>query len=112
MWIIYLAADKKGWASLIVLLVVASHGFGMLALWLQRRQATPAIAGAGGSTAMAEGGPPAEQHFPGPSSLETGSSPRPRSSSCSSAHSMWRILTAPSVRSGPQERAAKVPRSF
>jgi hypothetical protein len=68
LWIIYLAADQKGWAwaAFVVLLVVASLGFGMLALWLQRRQAagSPALAGTGGSTAMAEGSMPAEQHFP------------------------------------------------
>jgi hypothetical protein len=68
LWIIYLAADKKGWAwaAFVVLLVVASLGFGMLALWLQRRQATPALAGARGSAPMAEGSTPAEQHFPVP----------------------------------------------
>jgi hypothetical protein len=48
--------------------VVASLGFAMFALWLQRRQATPALAGAGAGvpTAMGEGGMPAEQHFPVP----------------------------------------------
>jgi hypothetical protein len=70
LWIIYLAADTKGWAwaAFVVLLVVASLGFGMLALWLQRRQATgsPALAGSGGSAAMTEGSTPAEQHFPVP----------------------------------------------
>lgn len=68
LWIIYLAADTKGWAwaAFIVLLVVASLGFGMLALWLQRRQAAPAVAGAGGTGTMAEGSTPAEQHFPVP----------------------------------------------
>jgi hypothetical protein len=70
LWIIYLAADTKGWAwaAFVVLLFVASLGFGMLALWLQRRQAagSPALAGAGGSATMAEGSTPAEQHFPVP----------------------------------------------
>jgi hypothetical protein len=64
LWIVYLAADKKGiaWAAFVVLLVVASLGFGMFALWLQRRQTTPA------PPAMAGGaeGVPAEQHFPVP----------------------------------------------
>jgi hypothetical protein len=72
LWIIYLAADKKvfAWIAFALLLVVATLGFAMLALWLQRRQAAPALAGAGagvgGPTAMAEGGMPAEQHFPVP----------------------------------------------
>jgi len=65
LWIVYLANDKKGfaWAAFAVLLVVASLGFGMLALWLQRRQAAIAV---GGSATMAEGSTPAEQHFPVP----------------------------------------------
>jgi hypothetical protein len=68
LWIIYLAADKKGWAwaAFVVLLIVASLGFGMLALWLQRRQTSPALAGAGASAAAPEGSKPAEQHFPVP----------------------------------------------
>jgi hypothetical protein len=70
LWVIYLAADRKGWAwaAFVVLLVVASLGFGMLALWLQRRQAaaTPAAAGVGGTAAAAEDSTPAEQHFPVP----------------------------------------------
>lgn len=70
LWIIYLAADTKGWAwaAFGVLLVVASLGFGMLALWIQRRQSagSPALAGAGGSATMVEGNTPAEQHFPVP----------------------------------------------
>lgn len=65
LWIVYLASDKKGfaWAGFALLLVVASLGFGMLALWLQRRQATPV---ATGSTSLGEGTVPAEQHFPLP----------------------------------------------
>ena len=48
-----------------MLLVVASLGFGMLALWLQRRQAAPATAEAGaGPTVGLEGSTPAEQYFP------------------------------------------------
>jgi uncharacterized membrane protein SirB2 len=68
LWIVYLASDKKGfaWAGFGLLLVVASLGFGMLALWLQRRQATPAVAGAGGAVGVGEGSTPAEQHFPVP----------------------------------------------
>src|SRR5881392_3333277 len=65
-WIVYLASDKKAlaWVAFGMLLVVASLGFGMLALWLQRRQAAPAVAGTGGGTIGAEGSVPAEQHFP------------------------------------------------
>jgi hypothetical protein len=66
-WIIYLASDKKAfaWIAFALLLVVATLGFGMLALWLQRRKAAPALAGAGAaSAALSEGGVPAEQHFP------------------------------------------------
>jgi hypothetical protein len=68
-WIIYLASDTRAlaWVAFGVLLVVASLGFGMLALWLQRRQASPAVAGAGGASNVGlEGGLPAEQHFPVP----------------------------------------------
>ena len=66
LWIIYLANDKRAfaWVAFGVLLVVASLGFGMLALWLQRRQAAPAVAGT--ETTAAEGSTPAEQHFPVP----------------------------------------------
>jgi hypothetical protein len=68
LWIVYLAIDKKGlaWVAFGLLLVVASLGFGMLSLWVQRRQATPAIAGASASATSAEGSTPAEQHFPVP----------------------------------------------
>lgn len=68
LWIIYVAADKKGWAwaAFVVLLVVASLGFAMFALWLQRRQASPALAGTGAPATMTEGSTPAEQHFPVP----------------------------------------------
>jgi hypothetical protein len=70
LWIVYVASDRKGfaWAGFALLLVVASLGFGMLALWLQRRQAAPAFAGAGGGggAISAEGSTPAEQHFPIP----------------------------------------------
>src|SRR5947209_6279704 len=64
LWIIYLASHKRGfaWAGFIVLLPVAVMGFAMLALWLQRRQASTSAGGVGG----AEGSLPAEQHFPIP----------------------------------------------
>ena len=41
LWIIYLASDTKGlaWVAFALLLLVASLGFAMLALWLQRRKA-------------------------------------------------------------------------
>jgi hypothetical protein len=68
-WIIYLADDKKAfaWIAFGLLLVVATLGFGMLALWLQRRQSAPAVAGAGAAgAALGEGSAPAEQHFPVP----------------------------------------------
>jgi hypothetical protein len=60
LWIVYLANDKRGiaWIAFGILLVVATLGFAMLALWLQRRQAGAPAAG------MGEGGLPAEQHFP------------------------------------------------
>lgn len=39
-------------------------GFGMRALWLQRRQAAPTVAGAGaGGAGGLDGSTPAEQHF-------------------------------------------------
>ena len=66
LWIIFLASGTRGfaWVAFGLLLVVASLGFGMLALWLQRRGAvTPAAApGPPGG----EGTMPAEQHFPIP----------------------------------------------
>jgi hypothetical protein len=68
-WIIYLASDSRAlaWVAFGVLLVVASLGFGMFALWLQRRQAAPVPMGAGGvGMAGLEGSVPAEQHFPVP----------------------------------------------
>jgi hypothetical protein len=62
LWIIYLAgdADAVAWAAVIVLGPVAILGFSMLALWVQRRTKTPAVAGA------ADLDQPAEQHFPVP----------------------------------------------
>lgn len=65
LWVIYLASDGRGfaWVALVLLLGVAGLGFGMLALWLQRRQAL-AVAGAPGGAG--EGVLPAEQRFPAP----------------------------------------------
>jgi len=64
LWIIYLASGTRGvaWVAFALLLVVASLGFVMLALWLQRRQAGAPAGAPGGS--VAEGSLPAEQHFP------------------------------------------------
>ncbi|MFL5831742.1 MAG: hypothetical protein ACJ76X_17635 [Solirubrobacteraceae bacterium] len=64
LWIVYVASDTKGfaWVAFALLLVVASLGFAMLALWIQRRQArVDAVA-----SAAPEGAVPAEQHFPVP----------------------------------------------
>jgi uncharacterized membrane protein SirB2 len=68
LWIIYLASDTRAlaWVAFGLLLIVASLGFGMLALWLQRRQAAAALAGTGAATTVGEGTMPAEQHFPIP----------------------------------------------
>ena len=62
LWIIYVASDSDGlaWAAVIVLAPVAILGFSMLAIWVQRRRATPAATSADGEPA------PAEQHFPVP----------------------------------------------
>lgn len=64
LWIIYLASDTKGfaWVAFGLLLIVASLGFAMLALWVQRRQTSAAAGGA--RRPVAEGSLPAEQHFP------------------------------------------------
>jgi hypothetical protein len=68
LWIIYLASDTRAlaWIAFVLLLVVASLGFGMLALWLQRRQAGAVATAGPPSSALAEGSTPAEQHFPVP----------------------------------------------
>lgn len=73
-WIVYLAAHKKAiaWVGFGLLVPVALLGFGMVALWLQRRQgavegAAPTAAPAGSPPAgAASGGEPAEQRFPVP----------------------------------------------
>src|SRR5437868_15225194 len=51
-----------------LLLIVASLGFTMLALWLQRRQAAPAVAGPSraGSATMTEGSTPRRTALPRP----------------------------------------------
>jgi hypothetical protein len=60
LWIIYLVDDKKAlaWIAFAALVVVASLGFTMFAIWLRRRQARSAVAEAVSPST------PAEQHFP------------------------------------------------
>jgi hypothetical protein len=64
LWIVYVATDSKGiaWVAFVLLLVVASLGFGMLALWVQRRQQL--VPAGGPPVPGGEGAMPAEQHFP------------------------------------------------
>jgi hypothetical protein len=64
LWIIYVASktDAIAWAAVIVLVPVAVLGFSMLAIWIQRRTAAPAVATAPAGTADR----PPEQHFPVP----------------------------------------------
>jgi hypothetical protein len=59
-WIVYLAADKSAlaWIAFALLAVVAVLGWTMFAIWWQRRQRP--------EPALANPGPPAEQHFPVP----------------------------------------------
>ena len=59
-WIVYVADHKKtlAWIAFAALLVVASIGFTMFAIWLQRRRARGAVADAVPPKT------PAEQHFP------------------------------------------------
>jgi hypothetical protein len=59
LWIVYLIDDKTtiAWIAFALLLVVATLGFTMFAIWLVRRGSAAAAAGALSDT-------PAEQHFP------------------------------------------------
>jgi hypothetical protein len=59
-WIIYLVDTKKAlaWIAFALLLVVATLGFTMFAIWLRRRQASGAVAG------VVTPDTPPEQHFP------------------------------------------------
>jgi hypothetical protein len=58
LWIIYVVTDSSAlaWIPFILLLVVATLGFTMFAIWLRRRRAT-ALEAVTPDT-------PAEQHFP------------------------------------------------
>ena len=60
LWIVYVAVDSTtlAWIAFALLLVVATLGFTMFAIWLRARQA-PAVV-------TANPGEPAEQHFPVP----------------------------------------------
>jgi len=60
LWIIYLAADKDvlAWIAFVLLLIVATLGFTMFAIWLRRRQARS------GAVEAVTPNTPAEQHFP------------------------------------------------
>src|SRR6184192_1335712 len=62
LWIIYVASDSEAlaWIAFVLLLVVATIGFTMFAIWLQQRQRA---AGAGETAAPDE---PPEQNFPVP----------------------------------------------
>jgi hypothetical protein len=61
LWIIYLASDSDtlAWIAFVILAIVAVLGWTMFAIWYQRRQREPQVAGA-----SAGGERPAEQHFP------------------------------------------------
>jgi manganese efflux pump family protein len=60
LWIVYLFNDEDvlAWIAFVALLVVASLGFAMFAIWFRRRQARMATA------EIATPDTPAEQHFP------------------------------------------------
>ncbi|MDX6507858.1 MAG: hypothetical protein QOG06_2502 [Gaiellaceae bacterium] len=61
LWIVYIASDSDtlAWVALALLAVVAALGFGMFAIWMQRRQR-------GAVREVVDPGTPAEQHFPVP----------------------------------------------
>ncbi len=60
LWIIYLANDSEilSWIAFALLLVVATLGFAMFAIWSRRRR------GRAEAAATVTPGTPAEQHFP------------------------------------------------
>jgi hypothetical protein len=69
LWIVYLAAEKKGvgWTALVLLAVVAVMGFSMLARWIPTFQASrrvPTMSGASGAATSPAATAPAERHFP------------------------------------------------
>ena len=59
-WIVYLVSDSEAlaWIAFVILAVVAALGWTMFAIWLRRRRAVAAPAGA------TAGGEPPEQRFP------------------------------------------------
>ena len=59
-WIIYLVSDSDAlaWIAFVMLAIVAGLGWTMFAIWLRRRRARAAEAGAAATDT------PAEQHFP------------------------------------------------
>jgi hypothetical protein len=61
LWIVYIVSDSDtlAWVALALLAVVAALGFGMFAIWMQRRQR-------GAVREAVDPGTPAEQHFPVP----------------------------------------------
>ena len=63
-WIIYVATDNSGWAwtALILLLVIALLGFGMLLRWIPSYRARAAAGTAAGTATQEQA--PAESHFP------------------------------------------------
>jgi hypothetical protein len=66
-WIIYLILDRSvlAWVALIILVVVALAGFGMLARWVPVYRDRPAASASPGPGAHAAGsGGPPEKHFP------------------------------------------------
>jgi hypothetical protein len=60
LWIVYIVVDNDSlaWIAFALLLVVATLGFTMFAIWLRRRQAR------GADTQAVTPDTPAEQHFP------------------------------------------------
>src|SRR3954454_20089604 len=58
-WIIYVATDTDAlaWVALVTLVPVALLGFGMLAIWIQRRQGATALATSGGPLDTSAGEP-------------------------------------------------------
>jgi hypothetical protein len=66
LWIIYVASDSDAlaWIAFVLLLIVATLGFTMLAKWLAQRKAPAAATAGAGADAPAAPSGPAEQRFP------------------------------------------------